>query len=89
MVVAAQLYRLAMVMLASPYQSGADPRASYTQLGAWLPNHLDMFAVGMALAVIVVERDRTARVVGDYPSDGTAERMVHAETFPISRAVVP
>jgi peptidoglycan/LPS O-acetylase OafA/YrhL/4-amino-4-deoxy-L-arabinose transferase-like glycosyltransferase len=57
MVVVAQVYRLAMVALTSPYEAGADPGTSYTQLGAWLPNHFDMFAAGMALAAIVVERD--------------------------------
>jgi hypothetical protein len=57
MVVAAQVYRLAMVLLAHPYDAGVDHGTTYTQLGAWLPNHLDMFAAGMAIAVIVVERD--------------------------------
>ncbi|MFN8017786.1 MAG: acyltransferase [Acidimicrobiales bacterium] len=57
MVVAAQAYRLAMVLLTAPYRSGADARTSITQLGAWLPNHLDMFAAGMALAVLAVERE--------------------------------
>ena len=57
MVVVAQLYRLAMVALTNPYRGSADPGSTYTQLGAWLPNFLDMFAAGMALAVIVVERD--------------------------------
>lgn len=57
LVLVAQLYRLAMVLLTGPYRSGADPGSSYTQLGAWLPNHFDMFAAGMAMAVIVVERD--------------------------------
>lgn len=54
---AAQLWRLAVVLLAAPYRSGADGATSYTQLNAWLPNHLDLFAVGMAMAVLVVERE--------------------------------
>lgn len=57
MVVVAQLYRMAMVALTNPYRGGADPGSTYTQLGAWLPNFLDMFAAGMAIAVIVIERD--------------------------------
>ena len=57
MVVASQLYRLVVVLVTHPYRANADAGTSYTQLGAWLPNHLDMFAAGMAMAVIVVERD--------------------------------
>jgi peptidoglycan/LPS O-acetylase OafA/YrhL len=57
MVVVAQLYRLAMVLFTHPFDKGVDAGTTYTQLGAWLPNHLDMFAAGMAIAVIVVERD--------------------------------
>ena len=66
MVVAAQLYRLAMVLLTHPFDSGVDAGSTYTQLGAWLPNHLDMFAAGMAIAVIVVERDDRGpgRIIG-------------------------
>ncbi|MCU1371715.1 MAG: hypothetical protein JWO77_2909 [Ilumatobacteraceae bacterium] len=56
-VLVAQLYRLAMVLVTHPYDRGVDPGTTYTQLGAWLPNHLDMFAAGMAIAVVVVERD--------------------------------
>jgi peptidoglycan/LPS O-acetylase OafA/YrhL len=50
----AQLFRLAVVFLTAPYRGGSS--ISYTQLNAWLPNHLDLFAVGMAFAVITVER---------------------------------
>ncbi len=57
MVAIAQLYRLAMVLLTHPYDRGVDHGSTYTQLGAWLPNHFDMFAAGMAVAAIVVERD--------------------------------
>lgn len=57
MVAVAQLYRLVMVLVTRPYEAGSDPSTSYTQLGAWLPNHFDMFAAGMAIAAIVVERD--------------------------------
>ena len=57
MVAVAQLYRLAMVLLTHPYDRGVDHGSTYTQLGAWLPNHFDMFAAGMAIAAVVVERD--------------------------------
>jgi peptidoglycan/LPS O-acetylase OafA/YrhL/4-amino-4-deoxy-L-arabinose transferase-like glycosyltransferase len=57
MVAGALLFRLAMVLFTAPYQSGADRATSITQLGAWLPNHLDLFAVGMGLAVLAIERD--------------------------------
>jgi peptidoglycan/LPS O-acetylase OafA/YrhL len=65
MAVVAQLYRLAVVAMSSAYAPGA-PDNAYTQYLAWVPNHLDLFAVGMALAVIAVERDDRgpARVVG-------------------------
>ena len=55
MVVGAQLFRLGIVMIDPVYQG--DIGARYTQLKAWLPNHLDLFALGMGLAVIAVERD--------------------------------
>lgn len=63
--VVAQVYRLAVVLGASAYAPGAGENA-YSQFLAWLPNHLDLFAVGMALAVVAVERDDRgpARVVG-------------------------
>jgi len=51
MVVVAQIFRLAVVALAKPYDTGQ----SFTQQGAWLPNHLDVFALGMGLAVLAVE----------------------------------
>jgi peptidoglycan/LPS O-acetylase OafA/YrhL len=53
----AQVYRLVVVLVAAPYRMGADGATSYTQLNAWLPNHLDLFALGMAMAVLVVERE--------------------------------
>ncbi|MEZ5180533.1 MAG: acyltransferase family protein [Acidimicrobiales bacterium] len=52
----AQLFRLAVVAWSAPYQPGAAANA-YTQQLAWLPNHLDLFALGMALAVLRVELD--------------------------------
>lgn len=55
LVVVAQVFRLAMVVLDPAYQGDIGSR--YTQLKAWLPNHLDLFALGMAMAVLVVERD--------------------------------
>jgi len=57
MALAAQLFRLAMVLVAAPYGNSAQGATSYTQLVAWLPNHLDLFALGMAMAVLAVERD--------------------------------
>lgn len=55
MVVVAQLFRLGIVMIDPVYQGDIGLR--YTQLKAWLPNHLDLFAIGMGLAVIAVERE--------------------------------
>lgn len=55
LVVVAQLFRLGIVMLDPVYQGDIGLR--YTQLKAWLPNHLDLFAIGMGLAVLAVERD--------------------------------
>lgn len=52
----AQVFRLLVVLLSDAYGAGADGAVDYTQLKAWLPNHLDLFAVGMALAVLAVER---------------------------------
>jgi peptidoglycan/LPS O-acetylase OafA/YrhL len=54
MVAVAQLYRLGVVLLDPAYDGPAN---AYTQLKAWLPNHLDLFAAGMAFAVLSVERE--------------------------------
>lgn len=78
--------RGAQLPLDSP--PGAGLRTGFTFRGS-LTLPYDPTSPPGEFRLLVVERDRTARVVGDYPSDGTAERMVHAETFPISRAVVP
>lgn len=50
----AQAFRLVVVLVTAPYQAGAAENA-YTQQLAWLPNHLDLFAAGMAMAVLRVE----------------------------------
>ena len=50
MVLLAQAFRLATVML-DPAFTG-DIGVRYTQLKAWLPGHLDLFAFGMAMAVL-------------------------------------
>jgi peptidoglycan/LPS O-acetylase OafA/YrhL len=55
MAILAQLFRLVVVLVTAPYQPGAADNA-FTQQLAWLPNHLDLFALGMALAVLQVER---------------------------------
>ncbi|MCB0963739.1 MAG: acyltransferase, partial [Acidimicrobiales bacterium] len=54
-----------------------------TQFGAWLPNHLDLFAVGMAMAVLAVERadggparGLADRVEGLFARRGAAEASV-------------
>ncbi len=52
----AQLFRLGVVLFDAAFQ-GEVTGTDFTQLKAWLPNHLDLFAIGMALAVLAVERD--------------------------------
>lgn len=68
MAVTAQVFRLAIVLATSPYRSGAGGN-DFTQLKAWLPNHLDLFAAGMAIAVIRVERDDRG------PGEGIGRRL--------------
>ena len=55
MVVTAQVFRLGIVLLDPAYRGNIG--LAYTQYKAWLPNHLDLFALGMGLAVLSVERD--------------------------------
>ena len=55
MVVLAQVFRLGIVLFDPAYRG--DIGLAYTQYKAWLPNHLDLFALGMGMAVISVERD--------------------------------
>ncbi|HEY4378515.1 MAG TPA: acyltransferase, partial [Acidimicrobiales bacterium] len=75
MVVVAQLFRGAMVLFSSAYAKGAGG-AAYTQVGAWLPNYLDVFALGMALAVLSVEHaDRG-------PGAGLGDRLQRALSRP-------
>lgn len=64
----APLFRLAVVLVTAPYQPGAAESA-YTQQLAWLPNHLDLFAVGMAFAVLRIELDERG------PGAGLAGRL--------------
>jgi peptidoglycan/LPS O-acetylase OafA/YrhL len=61
MFVTAQLFRLGVVLLDPAYDGPAN---AYTQLKAWLPNHLDLFAAGMAMAVLAVERDDGGAAAG-------------------------
>ena len=60
LVVVATLFRLFVVLTQSAYDADAGPGA-YTQMKAWLPNHLDIFAIGMALALLSVQRDELGR----------------------------
>lgn len=53
LVVTAQLFRLAMVFLDPAYDG--NPATTVIPLKAWLPNHLDLFAIGMLAAVWTVE----------------------------------
>ncbi|MCU1353487.1 MAG: putative integral rane acyltransferase, partial [Acidimicrobiales bacterium] len=53
LVVVAQLFRLGMVLFDPAFKGGKA--GAFTPLGAWLPNHLDVFALGMGLAVLSVE----------------------------------
>ena len=54
LVLVAQLFRLWIVLHDGAYRGviGAD----FTKYKAWLPNHLDLFALGMGIAVLTVER---------------------------------
>ncbi|CAN5674237.1 hypothetical protein BH10ACT1_BH10ACT1_14000 [soil metagenome] len=65
--VAAQVFRLWMVLHDPAYQGviGAD----FTKYKAWLPNHLDLFALGMGMAVLTVERQDGG------PGAGAGERI--------------
>jgi peptidoglycan/LPS O-acetylase OafA/YrhL len=74
-------FRLVMVLVTAPYQPGADRATSITQLGAWLPNHLDLFAVGMGLAVLAIERDDRG------PGRAFADRMETVLARPRAAAV--
>jgi peptidoglycan/LPS O-acetylase OafA/YrhL len=56
MAILAQAFRLVVVLTTAPYRPGASANA-FTQQLAWLPNHLDLFALGMALAVLRIERE--------------------------------
>ena len=57
LVVVATAFRLLVVSLSSAYSGGANAATSVSKYAAWLPNHLDLFAVGMAMAVLAVERE--------------------------------
>lgn len=54
MVAVATAFRVLMVLTDDAYVGDIGLR--YTTMKAWLPNHLDLFAIGMALAVLTVER---------------------------------
>ncbi len=56
MVVVALGYRGLMLALDPAFGAGAAENA-FTPLKSWLPNHLDLFAIGMALAVLRIELD--------------------------------
>ncbi len=53
LVVVAQVFRLGLVALDPAFDGGEN---AFTPLKAWLPYHLDVFAIGMGLAVLAVER---------------------------------
>ncbi|MCU1452362.1 MAG: hypothetical protein JWN46_508 [Acidimicrobiales bacterium] len=80
LVVVAQVFRLGFVLLDPAYRKGASP-AAFTQYGAWLPNHLDVFALGMALAVLSVE------LADRGPGFGLASRLERALSRPGAAAV--
>ena len=80
MVVAAQVFRIAIV-------TGGFSLLQMVALKAWLPNHLDTFAVGMALAVISVSRStrRTAGSGTDPAPTHTADATPNPTGSPLER----